>query len=363
VLEVARRLARRGHEVTISARGAGPRARERLLEGGVRLVERPDLGPAALRQLGDYASLRRWLARGADGADLLHVHLPLLPPLPLAHAAAGRPLVATFHSPMLTDAAAITEPGLRARLLKLKASLVSRRIEGWYLGHADRIVAVSRGVREELAQAYSFPQARVAVVPNGVDLAAFAYAAPAEPGPEPSVLYVGRLGYRKGLFRLLDAFAMLPGSPRLVLAGEGPLRAALARRAEALGVTRRVAFAGFLERERLRAAFGAAACVVNPADYESGPLVLLEAMAAGAPVVSTPTGLARELGPGPPILLVRPDPGDLAAKIAARLAEPPEVTAARARRARALVEREYGWDRVVDRLEEAYGAARERLAA
>jgi glycosyltransferase involved in cell wall biosynthesis len=336
VLEVARRLALRGHEVSISARGSGPRTRERLLEGGVRLVERPDLGPAALRQLGDYAGLRRWLAAGADGADLLHVHLPLLPPLPLGHAG-GRPLVVTFHSPMLTDAASITEPGLKARLLKLKASLVSRRIEGWYLAHADRIVAVSRGVREELAQAYSFPQARVAVVPNGVDLAAFAFAAPGAPGPKPSILYVGRLGYRKGLFRLLDAFATLDGAPRLVLAGEGPLRAALVRRARALGVSRRVVFTGFLDRERLRAELRAAACVVNPADYESGPLVLLEAMAAGAPVVSTPTGLARELGPEPPILLARPDPEDLAAKIAARLAEPAEATAAGARRALSLV--------------------------
>ena len=84
-------------------------------------------------------------------------------------------------------------------------------------------------------------------------------------------------------------------------------------------------------------------------------------MASGAPVVTTPTGLAGEIGPQPPILLAAPEPTALATAISACLADP-EAAAARAIRARALVEREYGWERVVDRLEAIYGI-RERLAA
>ncbi len=197
-------------------------------------------------------------------------------------------------------------------------------------------------------------------MPNGVDTGFFRFA-PAE-GREPKILYAGRLHYRKGLFRLLDAMARLERRDLvLVLAGEGPLQGALQQRASLLGLGHRVRFAGFLDREALRQELQTAACVVNPADYESGPLVLLEAMASGAPVVSTPTGLARELGPEPPLLLAAPEPEALAACIAACLADP-ATAAARALRARLLVESQYDWERVVDGLETAYGVE-ERLAA
>jgi glycogen(starch) synthase len=122
-----------------------------------------------------------------------------------------------------------------------------------------------------------------------------------------------------------------------------------------------VRFVGFQDFDPLLSLLHAAACLVNPADYESGPLTLLEAMAAGTPVVSTPTGLARELGPEPPLLLARAEAPSLAAAIAACL-DDPAAAAARARRARTLVEREHAWERVVDRLETLYGF-RERAAA
>ena len=62
------------------------------------------------------------------------------------------------------------------------------------------------------------------------------------------------------------------------------------------GITARVRFAGFLDRAGVRDELRQAACFVNPADYETGPLTLLEAMACGTPVVSTATGLAAEMG-------------------------------------------------------------------
>jgi glycogen(starch) synthase len=356
VFEVAHRLQQRGHEVTVLARGK-PFARWRESSvAGMRVRHYPHYPLQPFHHRLARSELAGWLRAGADGADLLHVHLPLLPPLPT-----DLPIVATFHSPMLADTGAIVEPGLRPALIKANAALFSRRYEQWYLDRAAQLVTVSGAVRTELEAAYRLNGRRPTVVPNGVDTGFFGFAS--LKGRGPGVLYVGRLGYRKGLFRLLDAFARLaPDLGReLILAGEGPLETALRRRAAALGIAGRVRFAGFLDRMGVRNELRDAACLVNPADYETGPLTVLEAMACGTPVVSTATGLAAELGSRPPLFLARTDTQALTAAMTAVLRDP-DFAAVRAREARALVATRFDWEHTVDRLETVYGLRQERAA-
>ena len=356
VFEVAQRLQQRGHEVTVLARGrAFARWRESSV-AGMRVRHYPHHPVQPFHHLLARGELARWLRAGADGAELLHVHLPLLPPLPTP-----LPIVATFHSPMLTDTRAIAERGLRPSLIKANAWLFSRRYEQWYLDHARDVVTVSGAVRTELEAHYRIGGRRPEVIPNGVDTGFFGFASLRGRGP--AVLYVGRLGFRKGLFRLLDAFARLPADlgRELVLAGEGPLENALRRRAAALGIAHRVRFTGFLDRIGVRGELRDAACFVNPADYESGPLTVLEAMACGTPVVSTTTGLAAELGSRAPIFLARTDPQALATAMTAVLRDP-DFAAVRAREARNLVATRFDWEHTVDRLEATYGLRREQAA-
>lgn len=356
VVEVATRLQARGHAVTLLARGEAfaPWAETRV--AGLKVRHFPHFPLRPFHHAFARSELAAWIEAGADGADLVHAHLPLLPPLP-----ARLPVVATFHSPMLQDTGAIAEGGLRPALIKANARLFSCRYEQWYLDHAEAVVAVSRQVAEELAAAYRLRGRRPRVVPNGVDTDFFALAPPE--GRQGGLLYVGRLGYRKGLFRLLEAFAGLPYRPglELTLAGEGPLEAELRRRAQGLGIAGRVRFAGFLDRAGVRAELQRAACFVNPADYETGPLTLLEAMACGAPVVTTPTGLAAEMGLGAPLLVTAAEPAALARGIEEVLARP-DAAAARARAARSLVVASFGWERAVDALERIYARRRERAA-
>jgi glycosyltransferase involved in cell wall biosynthesis len=357
VLEVARRLQARGHGVTVLSRGASFAPWGESVVEGVRVRSFTHYPLQPFHHALARAGLAGWLRDGADGADFLHVHLPLLPPLPT-----DLPVVATFHSPMLHDTGAIAEPGLRPALIKANARLFSRRYEQWYLDRAAAVVAVSQAVRAELETSYRPGNRRPVVVPNGVDTDFFGFAPLS--GRTSTVLYVGRLGYRKGLPRLLEAFALLPRELglELALAGEGPLEPALERHAATLGVSARVRFAGFLDQAAVRAELQAAACFVNPADYESGPLTLLEAMACGAPVVSTATGLAAEMGRGAPLLLSGPEPAALATAIEATVRADRQAVAARAREARSMVVARYGWDRVVDQLEALYGVRRERAA-
>ncbi len=145
VFEVAQRLQQRGHEVTVLARGRSF-ARWRVSSvAGLRVRHYPHYPLQPFHHALARAEFARWLRDGADGADLLHVHLPLLPPLPT-----DLPIVATFHSPMLADTGAIAETGLRPALIKANARLFSRRYEQWYLDHARTVVTVSGAVRTEL---------------------------------------------------------------------------------------------------------------------------------------------------------------------------------------------------------------------
>jgi len=262
---------------------------------------------------------------------------------------------------MLADSAAIPEHGFEPLALKAYARLFRSLLEQRWLDRADRVIAVSAGVREELAALYRLRGRTPLVLTNGVDVGFFA-AAPAGPR-ERDILYVGRLGWRKGLHRLLEAFARLPErlARRLVLVGEGPLQRELLTHARTLGIAERLDFAGFTGREGVRAHLARAAVAVNPADYESGPLTLLEAMAAGTPVVTTRTGLVAELGDDPPLLVVERTAEALAAGLEAALADP-VAAAARARRAQALVRARFDWDRIAGELAALYRDCARRAA-
>lgn len=355
IQEIGTRLQARGHEVTVLARGPAFGRWCETRSEGLRVRHFPHYPLRPFHHVLARGELAAWLDAGADGADLLHIHLPLLPPLP-----SRLPIVVTVHSPMLQDTAAIAEPGLRPALIRANARLFSRRYEQWYLDHAQAVIAVSQQVAGELRAAYRLRR-RPSVITNGVDTGFFGYVSPE--ARQGGLLYVGRLGYRKGLGRLLDAFARLPHRPglELTLVGEGPLEAELRRRARSLGIAGKVRFVGFLDRTGVRAELQRAQCLVNPADYETGPLTLLEALACGTPVVTTPTGLATQMGLEAPLLLVAADADALALGVDEVLANP-EAATARARAGRALMVAAFDWDRVAAAIERIYLLQQERVA-
>lgn len=171
------------------------------------------------------------------------------------------------------------------------------RVYEWLQVRAFRkfsaVVAVSAPLVARL-RAAGVPAARVHLLPN-------AYAARAAPLPRAEargalglpagawvVGWVGRMSPEKGADVLLDAVARMAGGPIVSLIGDGPQRAALERRARSLGIAERVRFHGMVpEAGRLYTAFDAFALSSRT---EGTPISLLEAMAAGTPVVATSVG-------------------------------------------------------------------------
>jgi glycosyltransferase involved in cell wall biosynthesis len=156
---------------------------------------------------------------------------------------------------------------------------------------ADRVVAPSHETARELVEDYGARD--VAVVPNGVTLPERAperpAGAPAPAGPF-TILYAGRLRTRKAVAVLLEAFARLRErvpEARLVLVGDGEQRPALEAQAGRLGIADAVSFEGGRPHGAMPEYYRAADVFCLPSLYEGFPLAILEAMAAGLPVVAT----------------------------------------------------------------------------
>jgi glycosyltransferase involved in cell wall biosynthesis len=138
------------------------------------------------------------------------------------------------------------------------------------------------------------PGLAIDVIPNGVDTRRFT---PVGRGERNDILFAGRLIRRKGVAHLLESYAGLgdlPHRPRLLIAGDGPERAALEALSRRLGIAENVAFLGHLERDRLARVYGEAGIFVLPSLAEALSNAVPEAMASGQAIITTATG-AREV--------------------------------------------------------------------
>jgi len=143
---------------------------------------------------------------------------------------------------------------------------------------------------------WRLPEARLRLLPNGVDLARFAADMSAAPRGDRVVIgTVAALRREKNIARLIQAFALLPPSPpaQLVIVGDGPERSALEALARQSGVAEQIHFAGHAaDPAALYRGFDIFAL---SSDTEQMPLSLLEAMAARLPVAATDVGDVREM--------------------------------------------------------------------
>ena len=240
-------------------------------------------------------------------------------------------------------------PGIVGTGQLFVAPEAGRRPPPLVLGAYRRIMAVSEEVRRRYATDLRVPARKLVVVRNAIRIPARvpgrdpAYRAALLDGrPDYLVLTPARMHPQKGHTYLLQAAAQVPNAT-FVLAGDGPLRAALEAEARDLGVAGRCVFLG--ERLDVADLLAAADLFVLPSLFEGLPVSVLEAMAAERPVIATAIGGTDEaVAHESTGLLVPPkDPAALAAAIR-RLQDDPAAARRLAVAGRARVEREFSSD-------------------
>jgi glycosyltransferase involved in cell wall biosynthesis len=308
--------------------------------------------------------------------DVAHVHntwFSLTPAAVAGLADAGVPVVVTLHNYRLVCANSIlrrdghpcqdcvgTHPwhGVRHRchrgsvvssLAAASTIALSRRERSW-LGHVRRFVVLSEFGRDLLVRG-GLPAERTVVKPNFVpDHGGRA----TPPGRSPVVLFVGRLSEEKGLDTLLEGWAAADtGDLRLDVVGDGPLRHELERRSPP-----GVRFLGARRPDEVAAAMGAARVLAFPTQcFEGQPIVVLEALAAGLPVVCSDLGTtAREMAALGDGLVVPPQSTGAWAAALERVARRHDLDEL-GRRARARYLDTYTPEVGLRRLEELYAGA------
>lgn len=331
------------HDVTVYTSRVGASAAPRREQHGRLRVFRD--GARSLGNTPITPHLLRRLLRHQPRPDIVHVHAGLAVTPEIVRFASwlrGIPYVVHLHL--------MVRPSSRAGTVLLP--LYQRLFYAGFLRHAARVICLTDAMREVAIETFGLRPERVVVVANGVDLAVFGGEAPRR--AERELLFVGRLTPQKNVALLVEAMAALPDAT-LRIVGAGELRPALERRVAALGLTT-VRFEGQLAPDRLAACYRRATAVLMPSTHEGLPLVLLEAMAAGTPVICSALPELLEAG-GDAVVAVRPP---TAAGFAAAIRDllddaPRRDRLSRRGRARAAA---FAWPHVAARVDDVYDQVR-----
>ncbi len=342
--QTARAFARMGHQVYVLTAAWGNLPAEQIDEGvTVRRIP-------ALRRRADRCSILEMLAFIVAGllsaptlARVWKIDVALafftLPSAPIAWY-----LKRACQIPYAISLQGGDVPGFDPGRMRLYHKLTGGLISALWRD-AAAVVANSQGLAT-LARTHD-PDATIGMIPAGADLTGIApKTSYAQPGPI-NLLFVGRLVKQKGLDVLIAALAKMDLALkwRLILVGDGPEWPAIAGEAARLGLADRLDLRGWVNKDALPAMYREGDIFVLPSRDEGMANALLEAMAAGLPVVGTRVaGTGEVVIQGETGLLVAPEDEDaLGAALAALIKDEPR-RAEFGRAGRKRVETTFGWD-------------------
>jgi glycogen synthase len=295
------------------------------------------------------------MARDPVDADVAHAHTWYADMAGLWIRTLHRiPLVVTLHS---------MEPLRPWKADQLGSGyLLSSWIEKTVVEAADRVIAVSGRMRDDILAHFGADPARVVVIHNGIDPERFRRTEQRDALDRlgvrpPYVLFVGRITDQKGIFHLLDAAPRLPAGVQVVLCASAPdtpeieerLRRAVPRHPNVLWINEMAPVDVVVQL------YSHAAVFVCPSVYEPFGLINLEAMACETPVVASAVGgILEVVEDGKTGLLVPPGHPDELAVALGRVLENPALGRSLGQAGRRRVEAQFSWASVAERTEHVY---------
>ena len=289
VPRIAMALVERGHEVDVIALSDAPHNDTRYPFGVQRI-------PRGMARLPRMARTIAAIARAARTADVVFANGLFIEAV-LARVFARRPLVMKIVGDWAWERATLNhrtqdDPGDFQRRRQRPRDEAVKRLRAWVTRRAQHVIVPSRFLAH-LVSGWGVARERVAVIYNAPELA------PARDMPLPhfdgsTIVTIGRLIPLKRIDAIMRAIASSPRT-RLVIAGEGPSRDSLERVAADLGLQWRAIFLGAVSRDVVAGLLRMADLLVLNSTHEGLPHVVLEAFAAGTPVLATRVGGTPEV--------------------------------------------------------------------
>jgi len=335
----------------VAVRGYTPWERLKAGKGG------PQFAPAL-----ETLSIGLAMARDDVDADVAHAHTWYADMAGVWIRTLHRiPLVITLHS---------MEPLRPWKADQLGSGyLLSSWIEKTAVETADRVIAVSAKMRDDILEHFNADPKKVVVIHNGTDPSRFHHVDERDHlerlGVKPPyVLFVGRITDQKGIFHLLEAAKKLPPGVQVVLCASAPDTPEIEERLrKAVPLQPNVKWIyEMVPLEVVKQLYSHCAVFACPSVYEPFGLINLEAMACETPVVASGVGgILEVVVDGETGLLVPPArPDDLAAALR-RLLDDPARARAMGKAGRKRVEDKFSWDAIAARTQEVYGEAIEEF--